>query len=122
MLGPLASILDRRYEETKRSGFPASTAYVFSSASGSPLNYHDVAHRGMGKAARHAGIAGVSCHDLRHTFASIALQNGVDVSTVSRWLGHANVTTTLNTYSHFISDDMDELAAQRASAGFVALL
>lgn len=119
MLGPLAAILRQRYEGEKHGGqFPASTAYVFRTATGGPLNYHNAAHRGIKKAAETAGISGISCHDLRHTFASIALQSGVDVSTVSRWLGHANVTTTLNTYSHYISTDADELHAQRASRAF----
>ena len=33
-------------------------------------------------------------HDLRHTFASTALAEGVPISEVSRWLGHKSITTT----------------------------
>ena len=39
-------------------------------------------------------------HDLRHTFATIALQNGVDVKTVSSMLGHYDAGFTLRTYTH----------------------
>ena len=39
-------------------------------------------------------------HDLRHTFATLALQNGVDVKTVSAMLGHSNAGFTLATYTH----------------------
>ena len=39
-------------------------------------------------------------HDLRHTFATLALQNGVDVKTVSGMLGHFSAGFTLDTYTH----------------------
>ena len=39
-------------------------------------------------------------HTLRHTNASIQIANGVDIATVSGRLGHADKTTTLNTYTH----------------------
>ena len=38
-------------------------------------------------------------HDLRHTYASLLIAQGVDVAYVSRQLGYANITTTLNTYA-----------------------
>ncbi len=37
-------------------------------------------------------------HDLRHTFASTALAEGVPISEVSRWLGHKSITTTVDLY------------------------
>ena len=39
-------------------------------------------------------------HELRHTFATLALQNGVDVKTVSSMLGHYDAGFTLRTYTH----------------------
>ena len=39
-------------------------------------------------------------HDLRHTFATLSLQNGTDVKTVSQELGHATVAFTLDRYGH----------------------
>ena len=47
-----------------------------------------------------AGLPKVRFHDLRHTFATMALQNGVDVKTVSSMLGHYSAGFTLNTYTH----------------------
>jgi integrase len=41
-----------------------------------------------------AGLKDVTCHDFRRTFASDALDAGLDVSTVARWMGHASVRTT----------------------------
>lgn len=118
MLGPLSLILAARYEAEKLSGFPAKTAYVFGTKSGKPLNRNAIA-KGMGEAARLAGIKGASCHSLRHTFASAALGDGIDVSTVSRWLGHANATMTLDVYSHWIDDKVaDSRAVELASARY----
>ena len=52
-----------------------------------------------------SGAAGDgSFHDLRHTFATMALQNGVDVKTVSSMLGHYSAGFTLDTYAHVTTD------------------
>jgi integrase len=39
-------------------------------------------------------------HELRHTFATLSLQNGVDVKTLSNTLGHYSAGFTLDTYTH----------------------
>ncbi len=56
-----------------------------------------------------AKLAGVGWHTLRHTFASHALMAGVPLATVSRWLGHSSVTTTM-IYSHLLAGhEQDEI-------------
>lgn len=50
------------------------------------------------------GIEKTGIHALRHTFASFLFAKGVDVKTVSKILGHANIQITLNTYIHMIKD------------------
>ena len=47
-----------------------------------------------------AGIEHIRFHDLRHTFATLSLQNGVDVKTLSNTLGHYSAGFTLDTYTH----------------------
>ena len=54
----------------------------------------------------------VRFHDLRHTFATMALENGMDVKTLSAMIGHISSETTLNIYSH-ITDTMQQQAAVR---------
>ncbi|GGO70962.1 tyrosine-type recombinase/integrase [Nonomuraea cavernae] len=43
-------------------------------------------------------------HDLRHSFASTALAEGVPISEVSRWLGHESITTTVDLYGHLVPE------------------
>lgn len=47
---------------------------------------------------------GVTFHSLRHSFATRALENGVDMQVLSELLGHANVAFTLNCYGHCVTE------------------
>jgi len=64
------------------------------------------------KILKDAGLEHIRFHDLRHTFATLALQNGVDVKTVSSMLGHFSAGFTLTTYAH-ATNKMQEEAAQK---------
>ena len=66
----------------------------------------------LSKILEHAGCKHVRFHDLRHTFATHAIQYGMDVKTLAATIGHASVETTLNIYSH-VTDEMLNNAAQR---------
>lgn len=62
------------------------------------------------KILKDAGLEQLRFHDLRHTFATMALQNGVDVKTVSSMLGHYDAGFTLRTYTHATRQKQDEAA------------
>lgn len=47
----------------------------------------------------------VSLHTLRHTFGSTLIRNKVDVSVVSKLMGHANIMVTYNKYIHVINEE-----------------
>lgn len=70
--------------------------------SGRPMQASALLNQGFRPALRRAGIRQVRFHDLRHSFASNLLAAGVDVVTVSKALGHANVHITLTTYAHAV--------------------
>ena len=61
------------------------------------------------------GAEHIRFHDLRHTFATTALQNGVDVKTVSSMLGHYDAGFTLRTYTHATRQKQDEAAQTMGS-------
>ena len=72
---------------------------VFTRADGRP--YHPERLTRMFKAAAHAaGSPSIRLHDLRHTWATLALQAGIPAKIVQDRLGHSTVAITLNVYSH----------------------
>lgn len=55
--------------------------------------------------ARKAGLGKVRVHDLRHTWASLALSRGVPLEVVSGRLGHASPNVTLGIYRHLLEEE-----------------
>ena len=86
-----------------------SSPWVFSSPTGGPISPDSVLHM-LHRVLKRAGLPRIRFHDLRHTFATLALQNGVDVKTVSGMLGHFSAGFTLDTYAHVTT------ASQRQAA------
>ena len=61
------------------------------------------------------GLGHIRFHDLRHSFATLSLQNGDDIKTVSENLGHATVAFTLDVYGH-VTEKMKKDSADRMQA------
>ena len=61
---------------------------------------------------KRAGCPAARFHDLRHTFATSALEHGMDVKTLSTVIGHVSSATTLNVYAH-VTDEMRQKAADK---------
>ena len=59
-----------------------------------------------------AGCKKIRFHDLRHTFATLSLENGMDVKTLSAMLGHVSAATTLDIYTHVTGNMQSEAAAK----------
>ena len=104
---PLAEDTVSVLQEQRRK--VGNSPWVFPSPSGGPISPDSVLHM-LHRVLKRAGLPKVRFHDLRHTFATLALQNGVDVKTVSGMLGHFSAGFTLDTYAHITS------AAQRQAA------
>jgi len=83
--------------------------YVFPSPSGGPISPDSVLNM-LHRVLKRAGLPAVRFHDLRHTFATLALQNGVDIKTVSGMLGHFSAGFTLDTYAHVTTAAQKEAA------------
>ena len=80
-----------------------------------PIAPSVVSHR-LAKILKHAGCKKVRFHDLRHVFATNALEHGMDVKTLSTIIGHISSATTLNVYAH-VTDDMQKQAAAKIDRG-----
>ena len=78
--------------------------YMFPSPATGEMYYPDSVVNLHKKILKDAGLPHIRFHDLRHTFATLALQNGVDVKTVSSMLGHYSAGFTLDTYAHVTTD------------------
>jgi integrase len=88
---------------------------VFCRPDGSPEDPDAVTHR-FERAAERAGAKTIGGpHALRHTHATLLLESGVDVSVVSKRLGHANVKITADRYAH-VTARLQQDAAARFSA------
>lgn len=57
-----------------------------------------------------AGVPRIRFYDLRHSFATLSLKQGMDIKTVSHMLGHTDAGFTMNTYMH-VTDSMQENVA-----------
>jgi integrase len=64
---------------------------------------------------RDAGLPTIRIHDLRHTAATLMLENGIHPKIVSERLGHSGIQITLDRYSH-VSDNMQRDAATSLEA------
>ncbi len=56
----------------------------------------------LNKFSRRHGLPHINPHAFRHTLASVLCFNGVDMTTISKWLGHKSVSTTQNFYQHLL--------------------
>lgn len=86
---------------------------VFTTEFGRPLHPQNLVDL-IEKYAAEAGIPRITFHDLRHTYATAALEGGVAMKVVSERIGHSNVSFTMQTYAH-VRAEADHEAAQQAA-------
>lgn len=91
--------LDKVTLEMLKNRFTEEREYVFSKKDGSIYSRQSI---NLPIICKKAGITPRSFHSLRHTHATILLQSGVNPKIVQERLGHAKISTTLDTYSHLI--------------------
>jgi integrase len=75
---------------------------VFPYARGNPTDADNFHHRPWKPLLGRVELPNIRLHDLRHTCATLLLTQGVHAKVVSEMLGHANISITLDPYSHVI--------------------
>lgn len=102
---PITPAIQENLEESTRG--KSATDPLFTGRGGGRLNYGWFRRAIFVSALERAGLKGVTIHTLRHTCASLLIQMGTPVTTVSHILGHASVKMTLDVYSHFYEKDTE---------------
>ena len=92
-------------QEKKQYGF-TNKWYVFGDKE--PLSANILRHH-KNDYTREAGVKQIRIHDFRHSCASVLINNGASIMVVAKFLGHAKIDETLNTYSHLFKNKMDEI-------------
>lgn len=125
---PQLGVLLKRHKLASPHSRPSD--YVFASAVGTGLAFRNVERRGLRRAAEAAGLnrtgeAPLRVHDLRHTFAShLIVDLKLDVAHVSRILGHARPSITLDTYTHLFDQAAHaaDIRARMETSAYGAIL
>jgi len=82
---------------------------IFSTPIGTPLDNSNV-NKVYKQCLKKAGLPNIRFHDLRHTAATLMLQEEVNPKVVQERLGHSDISLTLNTYSHVLPSMQEEAA------------
>ncbi|MBR2791773.1 MAG: tyrosine-type recombinase/integrase, partial [Erysipelotrichaceae bacterium] len=61
------------------------------------------------KAIKESGLPKIRIHDFRHSFVSMLISKGADVSIISKYVGHSSIKQTLDTYTHMYQSKMEEI-------------
>ena len=104
----------QRQERLARGAPGKESGFVFTKEDGEPYHPERVSKL-FTQAAKRVGLPRIRLHDLRHTYATMALTAGVHPKIVSERLGHANIGITLDCYSHCLPA-LSEEAAYRVAA------
>jgi len=96
------ALLTARKAEALRRGWKEVPEWVFCNEEGGPLDGDNLRHRVFYRVLAKAGLRRVRFHDLRHTFASLLIQNGESLAYVKDQLGHSSIQVTVDIYGHLI--------------------
>ena len=97
---------------------PNDLSLIFPNSVGKPLCQSRMLSRYFFPAMKNAEIPRIRFHDLRHTFASLLIEQGENIKYIQNQLGHASATFTLNVYGHLMKPVNQEAACRLEKAVF----
>lgn len=102
----LTEALKAHQLESKKKGLALGLGslpkYVFTNEKGSLIDRHNWRNRVFKKAMEKGKLRRIRIHDLRHTYATLRIAKGDNISDVSNQLGHYSVKLTLDVYNHWV--------------------
>jgi len=102
LLEELAELKLKRKEDWLKKGLNEIPEWIFCNREGNPLDMHNLKNRHFFKCLEKAGLRRIRFHDLRHTFASLLIQNGESLAYVKDQLGHSSIKLTVDVYGHLV--------------------
>ncbi len=107
-----ASLREHRQRALVEGTYHNAMELVFTDTDGKPLRKSNFLRRTFYPFLKQAGLPRIRFHDLRHTAATLRLQQGDHPKVVQELLGHSRVSVTLDTYSHVMPSLQEESAAK----------
>lgn len=101
--------LDRRTLEFLKPCIDRADPFVFGGIRSLPISN---IQREFTSAIERSGVHPIVLHDLRHSHATLLINNGVNIVAVSKRLGHASVDITMKVYAHLLKESDDALVAK----------
>ena len=96
---------------------------LFKNRVGGPISHQNMMNREFYPALERAGVRRIRFHDLRHTYAALMISLGENIKFIQKQMGHASLTTTMDTYGHLLpevsegfSDRLDSLVYPRENS------
>lgn len=83
---------------------PMESDLIFRTVQDKPLDPDNMVKREFHPSLERAGVRRIRFHDLRHTYATLLIDQGENIKYISKQLGHASVTITLDRYGHLLPD------------------
>ena len=91
---------------------------VFPNNAEQPINHNNLVNRYYHPALEAAKLPIIRFHDLRHTYASLLIEQGENIKYIQSQLGHSTPTVTLNVYAHLMKPVNQEAACRLESMLF----
>jgi integrase len=109
----LQSHRERQLEEKLRlAGLWNESGLVFTTGIGTPMDGDNLVKRSFKPLMSRTRLPQIRFHDLRHTFATLLLSRGTHPKVVQEMLGHADISQTMDTYSHVLPDMQEEAVSE----------
>jgi integrase len=102
LMETLKALLLERKKATLKNGWGEVPPWVFVNDTGGLLDGDNLRRRSHGEALKKAGLRFIRMHDLRHTFASLLIQQGESLAYVKEQMGHHSIQITVDTYGHLV--------------------